>query len=61
MQQIYVFAQNKQDAPVCIGPFKDGINDELYSEIESWGWTVLSGYVPKMSLAQARREAKSGG
>ena len=56
--QIYVVAQDLEDAPLVIGPFSDGITNELYGEIESWGWTVITGYARKLTLAQARKEAK---
>jgi hypothetical protein len=58
MPQIFVVVTDTQDAPLVIGPLTDGITDELYAEIESWGWTIYSGYARRLSLAQARREAQ---
>lgn len=54
----YLVAQNEQGSPVVLGPLSDYASDELYAEVESWGWTVLTGSARKMSVAQARKEAR---
>jgi hypothetical protein len=52
----YVMAQDDQGSPVVIGPAS--VSEELREEIESWGWTVISGSARKLTLAQARKEAR---
>jgi len=43
---------------VVLGPLKDHASDDLYEEVESWGLTVRTGSAIKLTVAQARREAK---
>lgn len=57
--QFYVVAQDSQDSPVVIGPYDDQITDELYDELESLGYTILSGAAVRLSPTQARKEARN--
>ena len=58
MPKYYLIATTPQGAAFAIGPLDDPASDELYDEVESWGWDVHTGSAGKMTVAQARKYAR---